>query len=84
MQNTAGTLIPLVMTAIGFQMRWRLQPSVLAPLGFGLGVKLVAAPLMALLACRLLGLHGLGADVPVFEAGMPPMVTAGALSYNFV
>jgi len=80
LRNTSLALIPLVMTAIGFQMRWRLQPSVLAPLGFGLGIKLVAAPLVALLLCRLLGLHGLPADIPIFEAGMPPMVTAGALA----
>lgn len=80
LQNTSLALIPLVMTAIGFQMRWRLQPRVLAPLGFGLGIKLVAAPLAALLLCRLLGLHGLPADIPIFEAGMPPMVTAGALA----
>jgi malate permease and related proteins len=70
----------LVMTAIGFQMNWRLRPTVLAPLGFGLAVKLVVAPVVALIACRLAGLHGLPVDVSIFEAGMPPMVTAGALA----
>jgi malate permease and related proteins len=76
----ATTLTPLVMTAIGFQMNWRLRPTVLAPLGFGLAVKLVVAPVVALIACRLAGLHGLPVDVSIFEAGMPPMVTAGALA----
>jgi malate permease and related proteins len=74
------TLTPLVMTAIGFQMNWRLRPTVLAPLGFGLGVKLLLAPLVTLMVCRLAGLHGLPVDVSIFEAGMPPMVTAGALA----
>jgi malate permease and related proteins len=76
----ATTLTPLVMTAIGYQINWRLRPTVLAPLGFGLAVKLLLAPLVALVACRLAGLHGLPVDVSIFEAGMPPMVTAGALA----
>ncbi len=73
-------LTPLVMTAIGFQLRIRLSPTVLQPLGYGLAIKLVIAPLAALLACRLLGLDNLAADISIFEAGMPPMVTAGALA----
>lgn len=80
LQEVAATLTPLVMTAIGFQLRWRLRPTVLAPLGFGLGVKLLVVPVVALAACRLAGLHGLVIDVAVFEAAMPPMVTAGALA----
>ncbi len=76
----SGMLTPLVMTAIGFQLTIRLSPKVMAPLGFGLAVKLAVAPLFALLCCRLLGVHGLAADISVFEAGMPPMVTAGALA----
>ncbi len=80
LQSLAVTLTPLVMTAIGLQLSLRLRRTVLAPLGFGLATKLVAAPLTALLICRFLGLHGLAADIPIFEAGMPPMVTAGALA----
>jgi predicted permease len=80
LETLAGMLTPLVMTAIGFQLRIRLSPTVLQPLGFGLAAKLAIAPLVALLGCRLLGLDGLAADVAVFEAGMPPMVTAGALA----
>lgn len=76
----SGMLTPLVMTAIGFQLKIRLSPSILQPLGYGLAVKLAVAPLVSLALCRLLGLHGLAADVSVFEAGMPPMVTAGALA----
>lgn len=80
LQITAGTLTPLVMTAIGLQLRLRLQPTLRAPLCFGLGLKLFAAPLAALVICRLLGLHSLAIDVSILESGMPPMVTAGALA----
>lgn len=80
LQNLAACLTPLVMTAVGFQMRLRLASRALAPLGFGLGVKLIVAPLLALAICRLLDIEGLAADIAVFEAAMPPMVTAGALA----
>jgi len=80
LEAIATTLTPLVMTAIGFQMTWRLRPTTLAPLGTGLAIKLLLAPLCALLLCRLLGLQGLAIDVAILEAGMPPMVTASALA----
>ncbi|MCX5864820.1 MAG: AEC family transporter [Deltaproteobacteria bacterium] len=76
----AATLVPVVMVAVGFQLSLRLSPEVLKPLGAGLMIKLAVAPLIALLCCRLLGLGSLAAKVAVFEAGMPPMVSAGALA----
>ncbi|MDR3581610.1 MAG: AEC family transporter [Oryzomonas sp.] len=80
LQNIAMTLVPVVMTAIGLQLRLRVSPRVVAPLGFGLAVKLLVAPLSALLVCRLSGLSGMVVDVSILEAAMPPMVTAGALA----
>jgi predicted permease len=80
LETLAGMLTPLVMTAIGFQLRLRLSPTVLRPLGFGLAVKLIIAPIVALIGCRIVGLNNLAADIAIFEAGMPPMVTAGALA----
>lgn len=80
LDGLAATLTPLVMTAIGFQMTLRLRPTTLAPLGGGLAVKLLIAPLAAWLLCRLCGLQGLAYDVAILEAGMPPMVTASALA----
>lgn len=80
LENLAGALTALVMTAIGFQMKLRLQPTTLGPLASGLAIKLAVAPLAALLGCRLFGLDGLPSDIAIFEAGMPPMVTACALA----
>lgn len=74
------TLVPLVMIAVGFKIRFRLPAAHLLPFGVGLGVKMVAAPLLALAACRMLDLHGTAVDVAVFEAGMPPMIAAWALA----
>ena len=80
LRNISLTLVPLVMTAIGFQLRFRLQRRVFAPLSFGLAVKLIAAPLLALAVCRLAGVSGMAVEVSVIEAGMPPMMTAAALA----
>ena len=80
LQNVGSTLVPIVMTAIGLQLRFRLPRRVLAPLGCGLAVKLLVAPLAALLVCRMAGMTGMAVDVSILEAAMPPMVTAGALA----
>ena len=80
LDGISQSLTPLVMTAIGLQLRWRLQPSIVGPLSYGLLIKLLIAPLVALGVFRILGMNGLPIDITVFEAGMPPMVTAGALA----
>jgi len=80
LHGISQSLTPLVMTAIGLQLRWRLDRSVIGPLSYGLLIKLLIAPVAALVVCRLFGLTGLPVDISVFEAGMPPMVTAAALA----
>lgn len=76
----AATLVPTVMIAVGFQLTLRLERKVISQLGIGLSIKLIAAPLTALLVCKTIGLEGEAVQVSVFEAGMPPMVSAGALA----
>lgn len=76
----AATLVPLVMLAVGWQLTLRLPREYLAPLGVGLGLKMAAAPVLALLLCWLLGWVDEPARVAIFEAGMPPMISAGALA----
>ena len=76
----ASTLVPLVMIAVGFQLTLRLSREVTSQLCIGLSIKLIAAPLAALLLCKIAGLEGEAVQVSIFEAGMPPMVSAGALA----
>lgn len=78
----AATLVPVVMVAVGFQLSLKLSRSDTSALGAGLGVKLIAAPLLALSLCKLAGVDSPPATVSVFEAGMPPMITAGALAVS--
>jgi predicted permease len=76
----AASLVPVVMVAIGLQIRLRLPPGSWTPFTIGLAIKLVAAPLLGAGVCFALNLDSMAAKVAVFEAGMPPMVTAGALA----
>lgn len=76
----SSTLVPLVMIAVGFQLKLRLSREVTSQLCIGLTVKLIMAPLAALLFCKIAGLEGEAVQVSIFEAGMPPMVSAGALA----
>ena len=80
LQMLAATLVPLVMTAIGLQLRARLERRVVGPLACGLLVKLALVPALLCAGCALAGYGGLTTAVAVVEAGMPPMVTAGALA----
>lgn len=78
----AATLTPLVMLAIGLQLKLRLNRAIIKPFAFGLSIKLLIAPLLVFTICRFFALHGQAYDVTVMEAGMPPMITASALAVN--
>jgi predicted permease len=78
----AASLVPVVIFAIGLQLKIKLAPGHTIPFCFGLASKLLIAPFAALLVCQLLGLDGPAARIAIFEAGMPPMVTAGALAMS--
>ncbi|MBI2381511.1 MAG: AEC family transporter [Gammaproteobacteria bacterium] len=80
LQRLGDSLVPVVMVAVGLQWRLRLPASGLPKLGFALSLKLILAPLAAWGLCRLLGLDGEAMRVTVFEAGMPAMISAGALA----
>ncbi len=78
----ASSLVPVVMFAIGLQLKIKLAAGQTLPFCFGLTTKLLVAPFAALLICQFLGLDGSAARIAVFEAGMPPMVTAGAMAMS--
>lgn len=83
LQSVGDTLVPLAMFAVGMklELRWRAiaEPSALA---FGLATKMIAMPLCVAFGLRAFGVgtEALPAKVAVLEAGMPPMISAGALA----
>ncbi|WP_348733638.1 AEC family transporter [Rheinheimera texasensis] len=80
LDNLAVTLVPLIMFAVGFQLKFSLAGERLSPLLSGLGIKLLLMPLLVLCGAMLLGLSGKAVQVSVFEAAMPPMISAGAIA----
>jgi predicted permease len=79
LQLLSGALLPLVVLALGMQLRLRLPREHRVPLGIALAGKLVALPLAALGLCDALGLGGTMRAAVVYESAMPAMITAGAL-----
>ena len=80
LEMTARSLVPVVLVAIGFQMRLRMPTSELLPFAAGLTIRLLIIPVIFILACRVFGLTGPAIQVSLFETAMPSMVTAGALA----
>ncbi|MEE2003113.1 AEC family transporter [Alkalimonas sp. MEB108] len=80
LNNVAATLVPVVMIAVGFSLRFRLQASELKPLGFGLLVTLVLMPLMAYAIASSSSVDVSLRQTVVFMAAMPPMISAGAIA----
>lgn len=80
LESLAATLIPLVIIAVGLKMEFNFEKEHLSPMVVGLGIKLVIAPLLALGMIYALQLKSEAAYVAVFEAGMPPQISAWALA----
>lgn len=75
-----ATLVPLVMVAVGLQISFNINRKILFPLAAGLSLKLIILPLIITAAAFAFGFKGDIVKVSIFEAAMPPMVTAGALA----
>ena len=78
--NLAATLVPVVMIAVGFQLSFRFSKSELSPLVSALCIKLLLMPVSAWLIWRALGQEGLAVQISIFQAAMPPMISAGAIA----
>ncbi|HSM98535.1 MAG TPA: AEC family transporter [Gallionella sp.] len=81
LKRMGDTLAPLALLAVGFQLRLGHLAGNGRNLAIGLGFKLVLAPLaLFLLYVPLLGAHGQAIQITLFEAAMPPMITAAILA----
>lgn len=76
----AATLVPAVMIAVGLQLNLKVEADKIKPFVVGLSIKMLVAPALTLIGFLLLGLKGEIYSVAVFEAAMPPMISAGALA----
>jgi len=81
LKRLGDTLAPLALRSVGMQLRVGHIAEHKRNLALGLGFKLILAPLaIYLLYVQLLGAHGLNMQVTLFEAAMPPMITAAIVA----
>ena len=81
LKRLGDTLAPLALLSVGMQLRLGHLAEHRRNLALGLGFKLILAPLAIwLLYGQLLGAQGLAIQVTLFEAAMPPMITAAIVA----
>jgi predicted permease len=81
LKRMGDTLAPLALVSVGFQLRLGHLAGNGRNLAIGLGFKLLFAPLLIyFLYVQLLGAHGQAVQVTLFEAAMPPMITAAIIA----
>ena len=76
----ASTVIPLALVAAGLQLKLFLPRDEIKPFSVSLLIKLIIAPAVAFLACWIFGWDNMASKVSIMEAGMAPMITAGAVA----
>jgi predicted permease len=83
LEKLGGTLTPLALVSVGFQLHFGGLREVLQPLASGLAYKLLLGPLLILLLyVVVLGAKGTVVQVTIFEAAMAPMITAGIIAID--
>lgn len=80
LSHLASTIVPVALVAVGLQLKLRLTRDELAPFSTSLVIKLIIAPLIAVAAAKLFNWDNEAARVAILEAGMAPMITAGAMA----
>jgi len=81
LKRLGDTLAPLALVSVGFQLRLGHLAGNGRNLALGLVFKLFLAPfVLYMLLVGAFGAHGLAAQVTLFEAAMPPMITAAILA----
>lgn len=83
LRRLGATLVPLALLSVGFQLHLSHVAGKAKLLAFGLGFKLILAPLLiALLYIGGFGLNGDIGRVTVFEAAMAPMIGASIVAMD--
>ncbi|MHB1050713.1 MAG: AEC family transporter [Bacteroidota bacterium] len=82
-EKLSVTLVPLALFSVGLQIRFSGWKNDTRLLTYGLAYKLFVAPLLILLVALIAGLEGIAAQTSVFEASMPPMITAAILASEY-
>lgn len=76
----ASTVIPLALVAAGLQLKLFLPKDEIKPFAVSIGIKLIVAPIIAIIISAIFGWDNMASKVSIMEAGMAPMITAGAVA----
>jgi malate permease and related proteins len=83
LKRLGGTLIPLALVSVGYQLRPSAVRGKATSLATGLIFKLALGPMLILvLFVGIFGVEGQPMRVTVFEAAMPPMIGASIVAMN--
>jgi hypothetical protein len=83
LEKLGGTLTPLALVSVGFQLQFGGIKAIARPLAAGLAYKLLLGPaIIYLLYVTLLGATGTITQITIFEAAMAPMITAGIIAID--
>ncbi|MBL8783546.1 MAG: AEC family transporter [Deltaproteobacteria bacterium] len=80
LDKIGASLVPTTLVAVGLGWRFTLPAGDRAPFGLALGLKLVALPALAWVLLAWLAPPAPIAHATLLQAGMGPMITAGALA----
>ena len=76
----SSTIVPFAVLAVGMQLKLMLPKDDLKPFSTALLIKLIISPILAVIVCKLFSFSGDIASISIMEAGMGPMITAGAMA----
>ncbi len=76
----ASTIVPIALVAVGLQLQFKLPKEDIKPFSVALIIKLIIAPIIAIIICKIFSWNNEASIVSIMEAGMAPMITAGAIA----
>lgn len=83
LDRLGGTLVPLALVSVGYQIQFRQVNGRLRDLSIGLGFKLLLAPIaIGLVYAGLFGARGEMMQITIFEAAMPPQIGAAIVAID--
>lgn len=80
LSSFANTIVPIALVAVGLQLQFKLPREDLKPFSVALFIKLIIAPIIAIVICKIFNWNNEASIVSIMEAGMAPMITAGAIA----
>ena len=83
LRRLGGTLVPLALVSVGYQIQWKSMRSKLREVGLGLAFKLALGPaFIALVLAGFFAARGETIQITIFEAAMAPQIGAAIVALD--